>query len=212
MKPHGAKVSYYNGEAKSRDVHEAVINMDIGDRDLQQCADAVMRLRGEYLYQKGQYDKIHFNFTNGFRADYAKWIQGYRVVLSGNQANWVKSGGYSKDYKEFRKYMDIVFAYAGTISLVREMKPIALKDIQIGDVFIQANPGHCVIVVDMDENLTAGEKLFMLAQSYMPAQDIHILKNPQREDLSPWYSLNFGETLFTPEGTFKQGDLKRFVE
>jgi hypothetical protein len=50
--------------------------MEIGNKDLHQCADAVMRLRAEYLWNEERYDKIHFNFTNGFRVDYTKWIEG----------------------------------------------------------------------------------------------------------------------------------------
>ena len=45
-----------------------------------------------------------------------------------------------------------------------------LSEMQIGDVFIRGgSPGHCVIVVDMAVHQETGEKLFMLAQSYMPA-------------------------------------------
>ena len=48
LKTHGSKVEYYDGREKSRsDVYCAVIDMPIGDKDLQQCADALMRLRGE---------------------------------------------------------------------------------------------------------------------------------------------------------------------
>lgn len=72
------------------------------------------------------------------------------------------------------------------------------------------SPGHCVIVVDMAVHKETGERLFMLAQSYMPAQDIHILKNEQKEEISPWYSLNFAGQLETPEWTFERDDLKQF--
>lgn len=47
-------------------------------------------------------------------------------------------------------------------------------------------------------------------QSYMPAQDMHILRNPLNADLSPWYAEDFGEVLQTPEWTFDASDLKRF--
>ena len=48
-----------------------------------------------------------------------------------------------------------------------------VTSMQIGDVLIQGgSPGHAVIVVDMAENPATGEKLYLLAQSYMPAQDI----------------------------------------
>lgn len=213
LKPHGTVVKYYDGRIKPKEVHEAVIDMDVGDRDLQQCADAVMRLRAEYLYANELYDKIHFNFTNGFRADYNKWAQGNRISVEGNVTCWVKKTDYSTDYASFRRYLDMVFAYAGTLSLSKEMQPVAIEKMKIGDVFmIGGSPGHCVIVVDMAENKENGDKLFMLAQSYMPAQDIHILKNPESEDLSPWYSLNFREKLATPEWVFTKDQLMRFAE
>jgi hypothetical protein len=204
-------VKYYNGSVKTRDVYEAVVDLDVGDRDLQQCADAVIRLRAEYLYGKGLYDRIHFNFTSGFKADYATWRRGNRIAVEGNKAYWVKRTGPSDDYSSFRQYLDMVFAYAGTLSLAGEMKNVPLEDMRIGDVFLKGeDPGHCVIVVDMAENRSTGEKLFMLAQSYMPAQDIHILKNPRNEEISPWYPLNFGETLITPEWSFNKNQLVRF--
>jgi hypothetical protein len=72
LKPHGTLVHYYNGEEKPSRVAAAVLTTDVGTRDLQQCADAVMRLRAEYLFQTKQYEALHFNFTNGFKADYTK--------------------------------------------------------------------------------------------------------------------------------------------
>jgi hypothetical protein len=211
LKSHGSKVLYYDGREKGRDVYQAVVDMDVGDRDLQQCADAVIRLRAEYLYKQQQYERIHFNFTNGFNAGYDKWMQGNRIAVSGNDARWVSSAAFSDDYQSFRKYLDMVFAYTGTLSLSRELEKASISDMEIGDVFIQGgSPGHCVIVVDMAQSCDTGEKLFLLAQSYMPAQDIHILKNLQDKPISPWYSLDFGDTLITPEWTFDRGDLMRF--
>jgi len=213
LKPHGSKVKYYNGIVKLRDVHVAVIDMDVGQRDLMQCADSVIRLRAEYLYKRGYYDKIHFNFTNGFRADYKKWREGYRIRVEGNNTSWVKKESYNGDYATFRKYLDMVFAYAGTLSLSKEMKRVFLEDLSIGDVFLEGgSPGHCVIVVDMAENKNTGEKIFLLAQGYMPAQEIHVLKNPENSDGNPWYSANFGERLYTPDYVFTKEQIYRFEE
>jgi len=211
LKPHGTKVKYYDGGTKPAEVYEAVIDIDVGDRDLQQCADAVIRLWAEYLYSKGLFDQIHFNFTNGFNAEYSKWRQGNRIKVEGNKVYWEKEAEASNDYESFRKYLNMVFAYAGTLSLSKEMKRVQLEDMTIGDVFIKGgSPGHCVIVVDMAENPQTGEKLFILAQSYMPAQDIHILKNPENEDGNPWYTINFGDVLKTPEWEFTKDQLMRF--
>lgn len=212
LKPHGEKVHEFDGDLKSPgDVYEAVLNIDVGTKDLQQCADAVMRLRAEYLFSTKQFDQIHFNFTNGNTAYYTKYAEGYRFSPKTNA--WVKTAKEDKSYKVFREYMDLVFNYAGSLSLSRELKSVEVNDIQPGDVFIKGgSPGHAVIVVDVAENSKTNEKLFMLAQSYMPAQDIHILKNISEGKNSPWYSVNFGPYLKTPEWTFTRAQLMRFKD
>ncbi|MCG9911041.1 MAG: DUF4846 domain-containing protein [Flavobacteriales bacterium] len=212
LKPHGAEVYYFDGRKKANRVHEAVLDIDVGTKDLQQCADAVMRLRGEYLFKTGQKNRIAFHFTNGFRAAYAEWSKGKRMKVEGNKTYWVKSASPDTGYASFRKYMDLIFMYAGTRSLEKEMKPVLKpSEIQIGDVFIQGgSPGHAVIVMDKAVHGQTGEILFLLAQSYMPAQSIHILKNPVDSNRSPWYALPSDVKLITPEWTFLVTDLKRF--
>ncbi|WP_018480118.1 DUF4846 domain-containing protein [Pontibacter roseus] len=212
LKPHGAVVHYYNGAVKPNDgIYDAVLDIDVGKRDLQQCADAVMRLRAEYLFVQQRHDVIHFNFTSGFRADYSKWRQGYRVNVKGNTCTWVKKADASTSYASFKDYLQVVFTYAGTLSLEKEMMAVSMEDIQVGDVFIKGgSPGHAVIVMDLAINEETGEKLFLLAQSYMPAQEIQILKNPMNPGISPWYSSDFSGPLLTPEWTFQRSHLKRF--
>jgi Domain of unknown function (4846) len=213
LKPANSQVHLFDGRLKARQtVHAAVVDMDTGDRDLQQCADAVMRLRAEHLFAQKQYDQLHFKLTNGFEMDYAKWRQGYRVRVDGNKTEWYATNTLSTNYESFRKYLDLVFMYAGTLSLSKEMKPKQVQDLSIGDVFIQGgSPGHAVIVVDVAIKGSTGEKVFLLAQSYMPAQEIHVLVNPNDKVLSPWYSGDFGEELVTPEWTFKRDMLKSFL-
>lgn len=213
LKPDGTMVRFYNGLPKPNfNVYTAVVDLEIGERDLHQCADAVMRLRAEHLWNQKEYDKIHFNFTNGFRVDYSEWMKGKRIAVKGNNVSWYQAGSPSNTYKDFWKYMEIIFSYAGTLSLAKELKPVKTDQLQIGDVFVQGgSPGHAVIVVDVATRPETGEKIFLLAQSYMPAQQIQILKN-RNEDISPWYSADFGEVLETPEWTFTNKDLKRFGE
>lgn len=198
LKGAGAEVKLYDGRSKCfgssasglfacKDYHVAVIDIDTGKRDLQQCADAVMRLRAEYLLASGRRRDIAFNYTNGKR---------------------VRFGGGS--YRDFRRYMDRIFAYAGSYSLEREMRRVPLAQMRAGDVFIQGGfPGHAILVVDVAENESTGEKQFLLAQSYMPAQDIHVLSNPKTPGKG-WYPADFGGELVTPEWIFKASDLHRF--
>lgn len=212
LKPNGTDVLLYNGSVKRNKVHAAIIDMEIGKKDLQQCADAIMRLRGEYLYQANRKNEIAFNFTNGFRVAYSEWAKGNRMQVKGNETKWVKQAAPSDTYADFRKYMELIFNYAGTKSLEKELVPVnKITDIQIGDVFIQGgSPGHAVVVVNIAKTQKTGEKLFLLAQSYMPAQDIHILNNPKNKSISPWYSTHFDGELVTPEWTFQKDNLKRF--
>lgn len=211
LKDAGQKVKYFDGSIKNKNnVYYAVVDLPIGKRDLHQCADAVMRLRAEYFYTQKKYDSIHFNFTNGFLADYSNWQKGNRISVKGNNVRWKNGGEPSDSYQNFWKYLEMVFSYAGTASLEKEMTPISITEMKIGDVFIKGGfPGHAVIVVDMAENET-GEKVFLLAQSYMPAQEIQILKNPNSSESSPWYSTEIRSELKTPEWTFEKTHLKRF--
>ncbi len=78
--------------------------MDIGKRDLQQCADAVMRLRSEYLYAMQKYQDIHFNF-----------------VSDGQPRYYEEFNDSDHSYEKFRKYLDFVFSYANTSSLSHEL-------------------------------------------------------------------------------------------
>lgn len=212
LHPEGYPVHLFDGSLKNyQDVHCAVIDLDVGRNNLQQCADAVMRLRAEYLYAQKRYTDIHFNFTNGFRAEYARWRRGERIRVAGNQVSWVPGSAASESYSEFRKYLNMVFSYAGTASLAKELTAADPATILPGDVWIKAGyPGHAVIVVDVVQHAQTGERRFLLAQSYMPAQEIHVLRNPDNPDL-PWYAVPApGQGLNTPEWVFEYSQLKRF--
>jgi hypothetical protein len=214
LKPNGAMVKHYDGTIKyNNNVYDAVVDLEIGKRDLHQCADAVMRIRADYLWKNEKYDQIHFNFTNGFRVDYTEWMKGKRISFKNKKTQWYQKSTPSNSYKDYWKYMELIFSYAGTLSLSRELVPVDLNEMKIGDVFIWGgSPGHAVLVVDMAKNKVTNESIFLLAQSYMPAQEIQILKNPKQSD-NPWYAVSdIKQQLFTPEWTFQKDALKRFKE
>lgn len=207
--PSKSPVHTFDGRLNPRqDVHAAVLDISVGRKDLQQCADAVMRLRAEYLFARGRYDDIHFNFTNGFTAHFTKWMRGERIKVSGDHCSWISSSRPDSSHTSLLAYRDMVFTYAGTLSLSKELKSAGSAPVKAGDVFIQGgSPGHAVIVVDVAE-LKDGRRAFLLAQSYMPAQQIHVLKNLQRPELEAWYIEGDGDRLMTPEWTFTWRDRK----
>jgi hypothetical protein len=182
-------VYLYDGSVKKdQSAQFAVLNISTGNKDLQQCADAVMRLRAEYLYAQKRFDEIIFRDND----------------------NKSYSFGFPTDREHFNKYLENVFSHCGTLSLEKQLHVVKnLKDLQIGDVLIQGgSPGHAMLVVDMAMN-NDGKKIFLLAQGYMPAQDIHIVNNPMNTELSPWYEMN-DQTIFTPGWTFFQEQLKHW--
>ena len=210
MKDDGSEVLLYNGTPKgNQTAHVAVFKLPIENYDLQQCADSVMRMYAEYFWNTKQYDKISFHFVSGFEAKYSKWIQGYRIKISGNNVNWVKQTGRDTSYESFKEYLKIVFSYASTLSMEKESKTIGIEDIQVGDIFIKGgSPGHVVMVVDVCVN-AEGKKAFLLAQGYMPAQEFHVLNNPKHSD-DPWYYVDeVTYPLSTPEYSFEEGSLMR---
>lgn len=210
LKEDGSPVLLYDQTLKSnQDSHAAVFQLPLEQEDLQQCADSVMRVYAEYFWHTKQYERIGFHFVNGFYAQYVKWRDGWRIQINGSQVSWTNTAAYDDSYENFQKYLRMVFAYAGTLSMEAEAEEIRPAQIRAGDVFLKgASPGHVVMVVDLCKN-EKGEKAFLLAQGYMPAQEFHVLKNPMHED-DPWYYEIETEFPFvTPQYTFYEGSLRR---
>jgi hypothetical protein len=206
-------VKLFNGALKNRqDVHAAVLDIDVGERDLQQCADAVMRLWAEYLRSIRRDDLICFKTAAGGKVRWSKWRSGYRLSEH-TPKTWEKRAVPSGSYRTFRQYLKKVFSVANSASILGQMSRVEnQKAIQYGDIFIEGAThrryGHAVIVVDVAENID-GEQVFLIAQSYMPAQEIHILKNPSNSK-SPWYHPSDDGSLGTPEWRFGPAALHRF--
>jgi hypothetical protein len=208
--PGRPEVLLHDGRKKrNQEAHSYVVDLDVGRRDLQQCADAVIRLRAEYLWQAGARGAICFRFTSGDAASWKDYAAGIRPQVSGRRVRFVPRAKASSSRSVFRSYLDTVFTYAGSASLARSLEEVAPKDIAIGDVLLQGGfPGHAVLVVDLARD-QRGRAHVLLAQSYMPAQQFHVLRRPGSP--SPWYPVEERGTLRTPEWSFDwERDLRRF--
>lgn len=194
LKPEGVGAKFYNGKTKPNDnVYVSVVDLPISPKDLQSSSDAIIRLKSEFLFSQKKYDQISFhsgeeniNFTDFAEGEFTE--------------------------ERFNQYLDYTMEKVSTPSFCSDLMKINLKDIQVGDMFVQNSEpnGHAVIVVDLVKN-SKGEKLFLLAQSFQPAQEIQIIANPTRDDISPWYQVKEGE-LLTPEWRFMTSDLMRFKD
>lgn len=161
--PFGETVKYYNGNEKEHQLFVcSVFDLDMISGDLQQCVDSCMRLYIEYLISQNAFDKISFHYSNGTVHKYSK----------GQNVN---------------DYMRQLFTYAGTLSMSKyDTVQIDVHDASIGDMFLAGgSPGHAMMIVDVaqDEN---GNKAFLVAQGYMPAQSFHLVRNVYHYD-DPWF-------------------------
>lgn len=205
LKDADAKVLLYpteKGIAKANQAAGvAVVALDV--MPYQQCADAIIRLRCEYFWATGRADALVFHFTSGDACSWRAWRSGLRPVVSGSRVSWRKTGPADSGRKHFVRYMHTLMAYCGTASLREELRPIRCEDLSVGDVIIQGgHPGHAVLVLDIVVD-DAGTRKMLLGQSYMPAQEFHVLANPGAS--GPWYDLGF-RSLPTPEWLFTDSD------
>ena len=206
-------VYLYNGKLKSnQEAQYGVLNIDIGKKDLVQCADAAMKLRADHLFEKHLYDQIKFLATSGDEISFESWLKGMRWKERG--AKLVSYNIHKEEsniQQEYNSFMELVFSYCGTYSLSKQLKAVKdIMSIQPGDIFVYGGfPGHAVTVMAVAKN-AEDERIFLLSQSYMPAHDIHILKNYANADQNPWYKVSELYPLYTPQWQFEKGSLKRW--
>lgn len=212
LRPEGTPVYYYNGAVAYEASHPniaAVVEIDIGKRDLHQCADSIIRLHAEWRWSQKDVDDLAYHFTSGDLASWSKYASGVRAKVSGSKVSWVKSAKADSSRQSFRSYLDLVFTYAGTLSLSKNAKKVERDDLRVGDFFVMGgSPGHAVLILDIAEN-AAGEKVALLGQGFLPARDVHVL-SPANGAQNPWFSLSAADGVDTPFWeTFPWSSLRR---
>lgn len=158
LRKRGTKVNLYTGgEANYQFLSTGVIEQDILSNS-EQCADVAMRLRAEYLWQKGRYSEIRLRNVNGNNMRY--------------------TGGSSR--KAFESYMRNVYGWCSTYSVYHETTPRPVLEVQPGDVLVYParyghKYGHALIVVDVAKK---GSKVAIIcAEGNTPARDKHVVRN-----------------------------------
>ncbi len=172
----------------------AVAELDLSYADIQQCADSVIRLHAEWRWSQNTAESVGYHFLSG---DYAKWSryrEGQRPKVDGAKVVWVGGLALKNDHASYRKYLDMVFNYASTISLAgKSSQAVERSDVRAGDFFIlPGGPGHVILILDLAEN-PEGKRMALLGQGYMPAQDFQVL----RGESGGWFDLQ-GDSVDTP--------------
>lgn len=204
MASKGTPIRDYRGRRLAGQSRRAgVVRLDVGRYNLQQCADSVMRLWGEYLWSRGLQRYYQFRLTSGHRNPWKRWARGDRLkIVRGRMRGWRRRARRpNASYRSFRKYLRVVMMYSGTASLSRELRRVPRRRIQAGDLLMQGGyPGHVILLLDEARN-AKGESLFLLGQGLMPAQSFHVLRSSQQRR-SPWFHLGRSGRILTPSWDF----------
>ena len=212
LKPYGTKIiNYDNSQYYWQKGHIGILDITVPKNGLQQCADALIRIRSEYLWDNNRKDEIGFNFTSGHYCSWKKFAEGYRPIINGNKVTFKKTASVDYTKSNFYKYLNLIYMYSGTLSLSQELEEITeVKDLKIGDMLILGgSPGHIVMLGDEVIN-SKGEKLFLLFQGNTPAQSVHLVKNLENINISPWYNLKMNAVIPVSNFTFYNSKFARF--
>ncbi len=210
----GVGVRSYSGQllVASTAASAGVIDLDVGKRDLQQCMDTIMRLRGEYLWWKKRASRVRFRYAGRRYFGWAQYARGLRPRRVGRRI--VLKGGFLRGWgrKHFRRYLTFMFMMTGTMHNVYEPR-VKATQVSAGDFFVQPPPGpgylgHAVVILDLARD-RGGRTVALLGEGYTPAQDLHVLKAPGG---GAWYTLRAPRPVQTPQwpAAFRWSQLHRF--
>ncbi len=190
LAPPGTPVLTHTGKVLHDASHPnvaAVVAIDVGKGDLQQCADSVIRLHAEWLWSKGRRDQ-RYRAASGLDMQFAKYAAGERLSLVDGKLVSKKIASPSTSHGAFRGWLDEVFGWANTGSLQKQAKPVALADLAPGDFVVMTGVpfGHAVVVLDVAV-AQGGRRVLLLGQGYMPAQSFHVLRSSKGE---VWFPLD----------------------
>lgn len=190
LAPPGTPVKSFAGTTLHEATHPniaAVVAIDVGKSDLQQCADSVIRMHAEWQWSIGKRDE-HYLTAGGPEMSFAKYVAGDRYVWSQGKLALKKVPSIAATHPAFRSWLDQVFGAANTGSLAKEAKPIDVKELQPGDFVVVAGVpfGHAVLVLDLARD-ASGKRVALLGQGYMPAQSYQVLRPSKAET---WFAID----------------------
>lgn len=166
-----------------------VVNMPLlFTSDLEQCADYCMRFWAEYHKTFNTYGKLYLFNYNG------------------------KKEHYNNSNRTFRSFLKHAFAFSNSYSLKKGCKRVADSGLIAGDLIVQnetGGTGHVSMIVDICKS-EAGDKLYLVGYSFMPAQEFHIEKATDKYGVGGWFTLDGYFQYLTDFLNFGKPVLRRF--
>ncbi len=207
--PAGSDVKFSDGSAKQMPHCAAVIDMEIDNKNLQQSAQSLMRLRAEYLYEQQLFSNIHFHIRNGNPIPYDEWSKGMKIIVD-RKAYWTKTPNNPKKYRTFRLYLEFIFEHSDFETLQQDIEAIPFSDLVIGDLLIlnTGDSNHALMILDMAVHPRTGQQMVLLATGGAPAQSIQIVAN--NKSLGAWFPVNKNGEIQVRDIVFSEGNAYRF--
>ncbi len=165
----------------------AVINLDIRGRRMEQCMDILIRLYGQFLWEKDRASELKLPLPGGYWLLWADWMQGIRPVFNGIDVTLKRTADQDNSYKQYSAYLRTVYAVSHTQQFYYWYEPILPEEIEVGDFFVlKGTKSHAVMVVDLAVG-RGGQKYALIGHGDTPACEFHLLNyNKSR----PWIPLD----------------------
>jgi hypothetical protein len=176
--PPGTPVRTFSGALAHAPWAQAVVDLSVGTRDLQQCADSAIRLRAEWLRASSSPSTTSprpvFHATSGDPIPWARYVAGERAFAQKNRLVWRSGARAGDDDEVWAAWLETVFLYAGSLSLAKDTTPVT-GSMQAGDLLVLGgSPGHVLVVLDVARDRD-GREQWLLGQGFMPAQSFHVI-------------------------------------
>lgn len=178
LRPAGTPVLTFAGTPAHAPWAQAVVDLSVGARDLQQCADSAIRLRAEWLRSTTSTTtgpaRPVFHATSGDPIPYARYVAGERAFAQKNRLGWRSGARAADDDEVWAAWLETVFLYAGSLSLAKDTTPVT-GPMQAGDILVLGgSPGHVLVVLDV-ARASDGREQWLIGQGFMPAQSFHVI-------------------------------------
>jgi len=161
-------IALYNGQTHTSKRVLAVVDRPLlYHSDLEQCADYCMRFWAEYHRDAGKLDDL------------------YLFDYSGNRMKYTDGG------KPYDVFLKTAMMYSNSHSIKAGCEAVDEGDLRPGDMIVQnegGGIGHVSMIVDMAED-SAGNRLYLIGYSFMPAQEFHIEKAPADCGREGWFTI-----------------------
>ncbi len=133
--------------------------------DLEQCADFSMRLWADYHKDSGKLKDLYLFHYDG------------------------RKNKFTESQKTYVQFLRTAFASSNSHSLKQGGKKITKENLTSGDLFVQnENGGIGHVSIILDESTNGKERLYLIAFSFMPAQEMHIEKAPSDRGKNGWFT------------------------